>query len=110
MKNIFLLLSVVFLISQAGCAKSLKYSQEEIKDFPPSVQEHVKNHEVAVGMTKLQVRYSWGGPDTVNVLTPAEGGKERVEWVYKKVFFKTRLVFSDDKLTEIISTEPGIAK
>lgn len=111
MKKILLLILLILLISQVGCAKSIRYSHNEIKDFQPSVQEHIKNGEIAAGMTKLQVRYSWGGPDTVTVLPPDEGGKERVEWVYKKLHvFKTRLIFIDDKLTEIISTEPGITK
>ncbi|MEW6109795.1 MAG: hypothetical protein AB1632_11615 [Nitrospirota bacterium] len=109
MKKALLLFSVI-LIAQAGCAKSLRYSHDEIREFPPSIQDHIKNSEIAVGMTMLQVRYSWKGPDTINVLSPSPDGKERVEWVYRKLFFKTRLVFTGDKLTEIISTEPGIAK
>lgn len=111
MKRIFLLLSLVLLIFQTGCAKTLRYSQEEIKDFPVTVQEHITNSEIDIGMSKLQVRFSWGGPEIVNVLTPGEGGKERIEWIYKKFsIFKTRLIFTDDRLTEIISSEPGLLK
>ena len=111
MKKIFLLFSIVFLILQTGCTKSLRYSQEEINDFPAGVQEHIKNSEIDISMSKLQVRFSWGGPDVVNVLPPDEEGRERVEWIYKKMhIFKTRLIFTDDKLSQIISTEPGIMK
>ena len=111
MKKIFLMFSMVFLISQTGCAQSLRYSQEEIKDLPAGVQERIRKSEIDTGMSKLQVRYSWGGPEIVNVLSPDEEGKERVEWIYKKLHvFKTRLIFTDDKLTQIISTEPGIMK
>lgn len=111
MNKYVLVAGAVLLISLSACAKSIRYSHDEIKDFPPTVREHIKNSEIAVGMTKLQVRYSWGGPANVIVLPPNEQGKERVEWVYEKLhFFKSRLIFTDDKLVEIISTEPGIAK
>jgi predicted transcriptional regulator len=99
------------LVISTGCAKSVRYTQEEIMDFPPSVQENIKKNEITTGMTRLQVRYSWGAPDEVRVVQPAEDGKERVEWVYKKMeVFRTRLIFTDDKLTEIISSEPGVVK
>ena len=108
MKKITLLLMLISFITAAGCGKSVRYSQDEIKDYPPKIQDYISNGQVAVGMTKMQVRYSWGGPNAVNVLAPSEEGKERVEWIYEKMkFFKTRLVFTDDKLTEIISNEPG---
>lgn len=109
MKHFHVLLVAIAVFMIAGCAKSVRFSSDEIKDFNPAVQERIKNSEVSVGMTKLQVRYSWGGPETIIVLPPNPEGKERVEWLYKKLFvFKTRLIFTDDKLTEIISTEPGI--
>lgn len=110
MKKFFLLLIAVS-IALTGCTKTIRYSPEEIKDFQPAVQEHIKKNEIAVGMTKLQVRYAWGGPDIINILPPGEGGKERIEWTFTKFrVFKTRLIFTDDRLTEIISTEPGIAR
>ena len=111
MKKFLLLFSILFIILQAGCAKSLRYSQEEIKDFPEGVQEHIRKNEIDTGMSKLQVRFAWGGPDAVNVLSPDEDGKERIEWVYKRLsVFKTRLIFTDDKLTQIISSEPGLIR
>jgi hypothetical protein len=110
MKKNILIAGAVLLISVSACTKNLRYSPDEIKDFPPAIQESIRNNEVVVGMTKLQVRYSWGGPDDIIVLSPAEGGKERIEWVYKKMqFFKSRLIFVDDRLTEIISVEPRIS-
>ena len=111
MKKSVLWLLLIILVAAFGCAKSVRYSQDEIKDYPPQIQEYIKNSQVAVGMTKQQVRYSWGGPHAVNVLTPSGDGKERVEWIYGKMaFFKSRLIFTDDRLTEIISNEPGFAK
>jgi hypothetical protein len=111
MKLIALCIAAFTLMLTAGCTKSVRYSQDEIKDYPPAIQEHIKNNEVTIGMTKAQVRYSWGGPHAVKILSPGEGGKERVEWVYEKLkFFKTRLIFSDGFLAEIISNEPGTGK
>ena len=111
MKKSVLWLLLIILVAVFGCAKSVRYSQDEIKDYPPQIQEYIKNSQVAVGMTKQQVRYSWGGPHAVNVLAPSGDGKERVEWIYGKMaFFKSRLIFTDDRLTEIISNEPGFAK
>ncbi len=111
MKELLYAAGLVCLFLAIGCSQSVRYSQDEIKDFPPKVQEQIKNSQVAVGMTKQQVRLSWGGPHSVIVLSPSEDGKERVEWVYKKMgFYKSHLIFTDDKLAEIISDEPGMLK
>ncbi len=111
MKKSFLWLILLSLFVVFGCSKSVRYSQDEIKDFPPQIQEYIKNSQVAVGMTKQQVRLAWGGPHSIVVLAPSEDGRERVEWVFKKMgFYTSRLIFSDDKLAEIISDEPGFAK
>ena len=111
MNKVFLWSFLMSLIVVIGCSKSVRYSQDEIKDFPPQIQEYIRNSRVAVGMTKQQVRLAWGGPHSVIVLAPSEDGKERVEWVYKKMgFYKSHLIFTDDKLAEIISDEPGFTK
>jgi hypothetical protein len=97
-------LLLVSLLWAPGCTKSVRYSQDEIKDFPPQVQEYIKDRRGAVGMTKMQVRYSWGSPHTVTVLSPSSDSKERVQWTYNKmIYFKSHLIFTDDRLTEIIS-------
>jgi outer membrane biogenesis lipoprotein LolB len=107
--TVFILL-VTFLLL-AGCSKSLRYSHDEIKEFDQVIQERIKNGEIATGMSKLQVRYSWGGPNSVAILEPGNKGEERAEWIYQKnVFFKTRLIFTDDRVTEIISGEVGVIK
>lgn len=111
MKKITFCIAAISLILSAGCAKSVRYSQDEIKDYSESVQEHIKNSEITTGMTKSQVRFAWGSPHEVTVLPPGEAGKERVEWMYQKLkFFRTRLIFTDGKLTELISNEPGAWK
>ncbi len=112
MKKVSFLLLALSLFFQVGCTKSVRYSEEEIRGFPPSIQEHIRKGEVTLGMTQPQVRYSWGSPDSVTILPSTEDGKTREEWVYGRLggVFKTRLIFTDRKLTEIISTDPGIRK
>lgn len=110
MKNLRLSLLLLTVILAAACATPARYSPEEIQGYSPAVQEHIKNKEVSLGMTMTQVRYAWGGPDSIRVMEP-EDGKERVQWTYKKLIFsKTRLIFTDGRLTEIVSSEPGVAK
>jgi hypothetical protein len=102
MKNAVLLISALLFLLQAGCTKSIRYSEEEIKDFPPSIQEHIIKGEVMPGMTSQQVRYAWGAPDSIKFLEPLDG-KAREEWIYSTMgVFGTRLlVFFDGKLVYI---------
>ncbi|MBI4691463.1 MAG: hypothetical protein HY754_14525 [Nitrospirae bacterium] len=93
-----------------GCIQSARYSPDEIKGFTPETQEHIKLGEVVTGMTTLQVRYAWGSPESINILKPIDD-KYREEWVYSKIgIFKTRLIFIEGKLTNIITNEPGVVK
>lgn len=103
-----ILLVVVWLL--AGCASSaVRFTQDEIKDYPLDIQERIIKGEVSPGMTQQQVRYAWGNPDSVKKLEQEKDGKQKEEWTYSSVLgaFKTRLIFIDGKLTYIISTEPG---
>ena len=114
MKRRLLVLCVLFivlLITQYGCIESARYSPDEIKDFPPEMQEHIKQREIVTGMTMQQVRYSWSAPAAIRVIKPSEDGKYREEWIYKRMgVFRTRLIFTDGKLTEIVTNEPGSIK
>lgn len=110
MKRFLLMFFALSLIM--SCTKSIRYSYEEIKGYPPEIQEYIKKGEVVTGMTFQQVRYAWGGPVMAAVLDPTPSGDGRVQWEYHRFggTFKTILRFTNGKLTEIISTEPGIAK
>jgi len=110
-KGLLILFVFSFLIIQLGCIESARYSPDEIKEFPPATQEHIKIGKVVPGMTPQQVRYAWGSPANVNILKPSEEGKYREEWIYTRLgIFKTRLIFIDGKLTYIITNEPGITE
>ncbi|MEE9523645.1 MAG: hypothetical protein V3V59_02725 [Thermodesulfovibrionales bacterium] len=107
-RSTVLLLSLLVLVS---CTSHIRYTVEEIKDYPPNIQKKIKIGEVTTGMTYLQVRYAWGAPHVIDVLPPSEEGHETITWTYKKFqFFKTILTFVDGKLIEIVSTEPGVIK
>lgn len=109
--NSWIIAPAVTVILMAGCASAVRYSPEEIKDYPPVVQEHIRNGSITTGMTHHQVRFSWGAPASVTVIAPSDDGKMREEWVYSRLgVFRTRLIFTDGRLTEIFSSEPGIAK
>ncbi|MGB9715331.1 MAG: hypothetical protein ACPL1G_02800 [Thermodesulfovibrionales bacterium] len=110
MKKIILFIMILSLVLLTGCTRAIRYSEEEIKDFPFEIQEHIRKGEVTLGMTQAQVRYAWGAPDSVIVLAPSDDGKSREEWVYGKYagIFKTRIIFTDGKITEMISNDPGI--
>lgn len=107
-RNIVLACAVALVLS--SCASGMRYTTEEIQHFDPQIQEKIKKEEIALGMTYAEVRYAWGAPSTVNVLPPNTQSSERVEWIYKSLFFKSVLRFSDGRLTDIVSTEPGISK
>jgi len=106
------LFSVLFLVlilsSFSGCTNVVRYSPEEIKDYPPAVQEQIKQGNVAFGMTTQQVRYAWGPPSTVRVISPTQDGRPREEWIYSSsIFVQRRLLFVDGKLFDIFpETKP----
>jgi len=98
-KLIIVILAVSFLFG-VGCTKSVRYTEEEIQQFPPETQEHIRQGEAKLGMTTQQVRYAWGAPNSIKFLEPTPEGKTREQWVYSKlgVFSTKLLVFVDGKL------------
>lgn len=100
------LIALFITISLISCAsQGVRYTLDEIKNYPPEIQERITKGEITPGMTKEQVRFAWGNPTSVRILTP-DKGKPREEWVYSSTLGiqKTRLIFIDGKLTYIIGT------
>jgi hypothetical protein len=107
MRVLIALFTALFIF---GCAsQGVRYTYDDIKNYPPDIQERIAKGEIALGMTKEQVRYAWGNPSSIRVLTP-EKGKQREEWIYSSSLglLKSRLIFVDGKLTYIISNEQRI--
>jgi outer membrane protein assembly factor BamE (lipoprotein component of BamABCDE complex) len=105
MKNALILVSVMIFLLLAGCTESIHYTEEEIKNFPPNVQDNIRKEEVDLGMTQEQVRYAWGSPDSIKILEPFNE-KAREEWIYSKkatmgVIGERLLLFFDGKLIYI---------
>jgi uncharacterized protein YneF (UPF0154 family) len=96
-------LGLTLLLLLGGCTKSVRYTQEELKEFPPDVQERIIKGEIMLGMSTKAVRYAWGDPRSIRVL-PSWEGKSREEWIYASMgFIEThRLLFTDGKLTFIV--------
>lgn len=81
-----------------ACTTAVRYSPAELSMFPPDVQERIKKKEVALGMTNVQVRYSWGAPAAVKVMTDESGNITEV-WTYTTGrILVNRLYFQDGKL------------
>jgi len=64
------------------------------------VDRMILEHEIRIGMSKDEVRKSWGEPSTINTTTTAEGRRE--QWVYRDRAYNTGLAyFEGDKLVTI---------
>ncbi|NTU43768.1 MAG: hypothetical protein HGA78_12125 [Nitrospirales bacterium] len=96
------------VMTVAGCTHSVRYTTEEIKDYPMDVQEQIMREKVSLGMTAQQVRYAWGSPESIRPLGHLEG-KKREEWVYSTmgVWDTKTLVFLDGRLIYISGETPG---
>ncbi|MCL5024743.1 MAG: DUF2845 domain-containing protein [Nitrospirae bacterium] len=103
-KGLFYVLPLVLVfLTLTACSTAVRYSQEEIKDYPQPIQDAIMKGNVMVGMTTQQVRYAWGPPNVVNVLAPTQEGRSREEWIYSTigVFMQRRLIFVDGKVWDI---------
>jgi hypothetical protein len=112
MIRMFSLVLAIAALFVFGCSSSqIRFTQEEIKDYPVEMQEHIIKGEVVPGMSPTQVRYAWGSPDEVRMSNTSDG-KPQEQWVYSSHvgIFKTRLTFIEGKLTSIVSSEPGRVK
>jgi uncharacterized protein YneF (UPF0154 family) len=81
MKKGCIVFAILIIFLQLGCTKSIRYTEAEIADFPPTTQDQIRKEQIALGMTKEQVRFAWGSPDSTRFL-PSFEGKSREEWTY----------------------------
>lgn len=101
MKKVIPAVLILSFFLGVGCTKSIRYSEEEIRGFPPEIQDNLRKGQIMLGMSTQAVRYAWGPPDSVKVLEPFEG-KAREEWIYSSlglgVYGTKLLLFFDGKL------------
>jgi outer membrane protein assembly factor BamE (lipoprotein component of BamABCDE complex) len=81
MKKVVFIMVALFCITAVGCTKTIRYTEDEIRDYPADIQEQIRTGTVDLGMSKNQVRYAWGAPDSSKILEPYEG-RSREEWIY----------------------------
>lgn len=102
MRKVAIIVALSLCVMLIGCTKSVRYTEDEIKGYPANIQELIRKGTVDFGMTKDQVRYAWGAPDSIKILEPFEG-KSREEWIYTQpasmgVLGTKILFFYDGKL------------
>ncbi|QWR76286.1 hypothetical protein [Candidatus Magnetomonas plexicatena] len=108
--KILIAVSFVLILS---CTHTVKYTEQEIADYPQGVKELIRQGKIDFGMTPEQVRYSLGSPSDIRMLdvSPGNEGGDRIEWTYKRLhFYVTRLTFKKDKLVEIYSNDPEVKR
>lgn len=92
---------VIVLGSLLGLAALGKWGSEEAeRRAQPRFEKAIELREVLIGMTREQVRRSWGEPGKVNSTIRAGGTSE--QWVYRWPQGATSyLYFEGDRLTTI---------
>ena len=106
----FIAFSFVLILS---CTHAVKYTEQEIADYPQNVKDLIRQGKIDFGMTPEQVRYSLGSPSDIRLLDVSSGNEssEKVEWTYRRLhFYVTRLTFKKDKLVEIYSNDPEVKR
>ena len=98
-----LLLTAAAVLVISCSTSGVRYSAYELQEFSPDVQGQIKSGEVSLGMSQQAVRFSWGAPKAVSVKGEIDGAYTE-EWLYTRMrVMVTKLVFSDGKLTGIVS-------
>lgn len=97
-----LMAAFIIATALAACSTPVRYTPGEIASFPEATQEHIRNSDVAIGMSMQAVRYAWGPPGAVSVETK-EGGPYEEAWTYTtmRILFPRKLIFRDGKLVEV---------
>lgn len=83
--------------------KKLRYcynekEKERRSKWPIRITSRIKNKKICLGMTKEQVRLSWGRPDDINRTVGSWGTHE--QWIYRRGEYKSQyLYFENDYVT-----------
>lgn len=105
LSNFIFLFIAIFLY--ACSSSSVRYTSEEIRQFPPDVQQKIIRGEISTGMTAQQVRYAWSAPKNVHVYQ----GKDKKyieEWTYSYMgACPIILSFYEGRLNSITLSDSG---
>ncbi|MFQ3573096.1 MAG: hypothetical protein SNJ53_00515 [Thermodesulfovibrionales bacterium] len=92
------------IMSDATKTSEIRFTKEEIKAYPPEIQQMIINAQVSTGMTPHQVRNAWGSPEGVS--SYKHGEKNVEEWTYSSsALCRLSLIFLDGKVSGIVRTE-----
>jgi hypothetical protein len=73
---------IVFLAACSSVNSRIESHQAEFDSYPVEVQSAIRNGEVQLGFTELQVRMAWGDPsNTAREVSEATG--EQIVWGYR---------------------------
>lgn len=74
---------VVLLVAVAACGPTKEMRKEYVRthDRPEYIEEAIVEGKIVTGMTKQDVKASWGNPDHVNE-SYYEGVGSRTQWCY----------------------------
>jgi outer membrane protein assembly factor BamE (lipoprotein component of BamABCDE complex) len=100
-----LTLAIILSVFMGCSSPAVRYTSEEIKGFPPEIQQKVIKGEVSTGMTPQQVRYAWHAPKGVQT-TKTKDNKLVELWNYSIMgACPITLYFSEGKLYSIVLAE-----
>lgn len=101
----FYILGMVLVLIISCSTSTVRYTHEELRAFPPEIQQKIIKGEISTGMTPQQVRYSWYAPKNVKTNKTTDG-KIIEEWTYSYMgACPVILYFSEAKLQSIILSD-----
>lgn len=90
-------------LSDEECQIIIRKLFSERDDYATNIIESyikaISERKVAIGMTKVEVVYSWGSPKDINRTTFANGTSE--QWVYGNIY-NSRYVYFDNNIVTTI--------
>ena len=92
----------MLLLASCSSTSGLRYTYYEIEKFPIDIHENIRNKNVVIGMTPMQVRYALGAPNEARAVAPKEGTVAE-EWTYKMQtqFKKVYVIFENNQVVKI---------
>lgn len=74
--------AILALTACSSVNNRIEANQAEFDSYPVEVQSAIRNGEIQLGFSELQVRMAWGDPsNTAREVSEAEG--EQIVWGYK---------------------------
>ena len=97
------IVAVACLLTACLPQEGLRFTYVEVEKFPQEIQESIKNREVVLGMSPVQVRYALGPPLAARTFSSEEKREIYEEWTYLSVMKlkKVYVVFQNGQVSKI---------